>query len=195
MRRSIVVLSLTISGVIIGLTIGAGASPSGQQVRAAAPSTDQGRAAAAPSQDVLPALLVEVRGLRAAMERMATAGPRVQLALGRVQLQEQRINTLIRRLEEIRASVVSAQGDYDRLRDDSRDIEDGLRNFQPGGPSLEQLKAHQTGVSRELGAAASRLQRLTAEEASTASDVTVEQGRWTELNQRMEALESALGGR
>src|SRR3972149_2796185 len=33
--------------------------------------------------DVLPALLTEVRGLRAAIEQMASAGPRVQLALGR----------------------------------------------------------------------------------------------------------------
>lgn len=32
--------------------------------------------------DVLVGLLVEVRGLRAAMEQMASAGPRVQLALG-----------------------------------------------------------------------------------------------------------------
>lgn len=36
--------------------------------------------------DILSALLIEVRGLRAALEQMATAGPRVQLALGRVQL-------------------------------------------------------------------------------------------------------------
>ena len=41
--------------------------------------------------DTLAALMVEVRGLRAAMEQMASAGPRVQLGLGRVQLQEQRI--------------------------------------------------------------------------------------------------------
>jgi chromosome segregation ATPase len=195
MRRGIVVLSLTAAGVIIGLTIGAGASTSAHQVRAAAPAAEQVHAAGAPSQDVLPALLVEVRGLRAAMEQMAAAGPRVQLALGRVQLQEQRINTLIRRLEEIRASVVAAQSDYDRRRDDSRDIEESLRNLQPGGPSLEELKAHQTAVSRELAGAASRLQRLTADEASTASEVAVEQARWTDLNQRMEALESALGGR
>jgi hypothetical protein len=36
--------------------------------------------------DVLSALLVEVRGLRAAMEQLGAAGPRVQLALGRLQL-------------------------------------------------------------------------------------------------------------
>ena len=41
--------------------------------------------------DTTAALLVEVRGLRAALEQLASAGPRVQLMFGRLQLQEQRI--------------------------------------------------------------------------------------------------------
>ena len=64
---------------------------------------------ASSSPDVLSALLVEVRGLRSAMEQMASAGPRVQLALGRLQLQEQRVNTLVRRLEDVRTSLPQAR--------------------------------------------------------------------------------------
>ena len=41
----------------------------------------------------MPALLTEVRGLRVAMEQMTSAGARVQLALGRLQLQESRLNS------------------------------------------------------------------------------------------------------
>jgi hypothetical protein len=52
-------------------------------------------------RDVLPALLVEVRGLRAAMEQMASAGPRIQLFVSRLQLQEARVNAMARRLDEI----------------------------------------------------------------------------------------------
>src|SRR6476620_1972729 len=78
---------------------------------AAAPTPRQ--AAAAPGEDVLPALLTEVRGLRAAMEQMASAGPRVQLSLGRVQLQGQRVNNLARRLEESRGHLTDAQRNYD----------------------------------------------------------------------------------
>src|SRR5688572_29407493 len=66
--------------------------------------------------DVLGALLVEVRGLRQAMENMATAGPRVQLALGRLQLQEQRVNTMLRRLESVRDGVSGAQRPVDELQ-------------------------------------------------------------------------------
>jgi hypothetical protein len=51
------------------------------------------------NQDTLAALLAEVRGLRAAMEQMASAAPRVQLAMGRLQLQEQRVSTVVRRAD------------------------------------------------------------------------------------------------
>jgi hypothetical protein len=40
------------------------------------------------------ALLREVDGLRVAMEQKASAGPRVQLAIKRLQLQEQRVNNM-----------------------------------------------------------------------------------------------------
>ena len=38
------------------------------------------------SDDVLPALLVEVKGLRAAMEQMAGSSARAQVLIGRLQL-------------------------------------------------------------------------------------------------------------
>ena len=57
------------------------------------------------NEEVLSALLTEVRGLRAAMEQMASAGPRIQLALGRLQLQEQRVTTMYMRLENVRDSI------------------------------------------------------------------------------------------
>src|SRR5436190_11961823 len=107
MRRSFAVGALITVGLAIGMAAGTRASSPHAQVR---------QADAAQHEDVLPALLTEVRGLRAAMEQMAAAGPRVQLALGRVQLQEQRINTLIRRLDEAHASVAQAQTPYADLK-------------------------------------------------------------------------------
>jgi hypothetical protein len=37
--------------------------------------------------------------------------------------------------------------------------------------------------------------RLQAEEASVSADLATEQGRWMEINLRVEELERALGGR
>ena len=50
--------------------------------------------------DVLPALLTEVKGLRAAMEQLASANAQAQLLVGRLQLQETRMNGMIRDLLE-----------------------------------------------------------------------------------------------
>ncbi|HMF62046.1 MAG TPA: hypothetical protein VK595_16820, partial [Vicinamibacterales bacterium] len=140
-------------------------------------------------------LLTEVRGLRAAMEKMASAGPRVQLALGRVQLQEQRINNAIRRLDEMRAAVVTAQGHYDDLQEAARRMEAELRNPRPDGPPIEQLKEEHARFPQEIAQTLLKLQRATADEAAMAADLANEQARWTDLNQRMEALEATLAPR
>ena len=55
--------------------------------------------------DVLRELLVEVRGLRAAMERAATVGARIQLLVARVQMQEERIAELSRRAIAVREEI------------------------------------------------------------------------------------------
>src|SRR3954466_4508494 len=86
--------------------------------------------------DVLPTLLTEVRDLRGAMEEMAAAGPRVQLALGRVQLQEQRINTLIRRLDEAHGAVAVAQASYPDPKRRGGGAEDHIRHRPTRGPAL-----------------------------------------------------------
>jgi DNA repair exonuclease SbcCD ATPase subunit len=182
MKRSVAVLTLTVAALAIGLVARTPGVMTAAQVRQAAP----------PEADVLPALLTEVRGLRAAMERMASAGPRVQLALGRVQLQEQRINNLIRRLDEMRTALAADQAEYDRLREVSRGIEAALRNPPPDGPPIEELKTRLEAIPRELALALTKLQRATADEAALAADLANEQARWTDLNQRMEALEATL---
>ncbi len=143
-------------------------------------------------EDVLPALLVEVRGLRAAMEEMASAGPRVQLALGRVQLQEQRVNTLMRRLEEGRAHVAEMQRNYERTQQQLAAAEDMLRTPKPDSPPVAALQSMQRDAERELTRITTDLQRMTAELAAMEADLAAEQGRWIDLNQRMEALEQSL---
>ena len=52
----------------------------------------------------------------------------------------------------------------------------------------EQLR----GSQRELAAANAEVQRLTIQESALANDVSAEQARWSDLNQRLEDLERAL---
>ena len=148
--------------------------------------------------DLMPALLEEVRGLRAALEQMSSAGARVQLALGRLQLQEARVSTTVKRLDEARTRLGQLQAqeaDMQRqLASFEAAIKDGHRFKSPSGegPTREQLDDERADQQRRLAQLRTEVQRLTAEESVYATDVANEQARWTELNQRLEDLERAL---
>jgi chromosome segregation ATPase len=179
MRCSSVVLAGFII-VIAGLAVSTSASQS------------TARQAGSQQEDILPALLVEVRGLRAAMEQMASAGPRVQLALGRVQLQEQRVNNLMRRIEDARGQLADAQRKHDQMQQQLRGVQEAIREPNPNGPPVAELQGMQRETEREIARVAAEVQRLTAESATMDADLATEQGRWIDLNQRMEALEQSL---
>jgi chromosome segregation ATPase len=146
------------------------------------------------NDDVLAQLLVEVRGLRAAMEQMASAGPRVQLALGRVQLQEQRIVNQVRRLDEVRANLVAAQNEAKGFEGRVREIEATIRDHLN---SHERQEAEQVlpNIKAELALKLANVQRLTTEEAMLAQDINTEQARWTDFNRLLEELERTLAKR
>ncbi|MCA1563328.1 MAG: hypothetical protein LC804_24770 [Acidobacteria bacterium] len=141
---------------------------------------------------VLDALLAEVRSLRVAMEQMASAGPRVQLALGRLQLQEQRVNTLVRRLESLRAQITEMERLRDTLLHRNQQFEAAAREEAATDEKrrdFEQaIRQHKLDLARATG----ELQRLNTEEALVSGEVATEQGRWTDINQRLEELERAL---
>ena len=141
---------------------------------------------------ILPSLLVEVRGLRAAIEQMASAGPRVQLALGRLQLQEQRLNTLIAKLDGIRDKLVMNQRQAVQRQQQMAQLEMAVRDA-PNAEEREQANHMIVMMKGEITDAQTEVQRLTVEEATTAAEISSEQNRWNDFNQRLEELERALG--
>jgi chromosome segregation ATPase len=138
--------------------------------------------------DVLNALLVEVRGLRAAMEHLAAAGPRVQLTMGRLQLQEQRINTLVRRLDEIRDRRNSVETAWASQKMELSALEDAVKRDGASREYDVQIK----GVKMSLADSSAQLERLQNEGNSLGQEIAAEQGRWSEINQRLEELDRAL---
>jgi hypothetical protein len=145
-----------------------------------------------PTPEVLSALLVEVRGLRAAMEQMASAGPRVQLALGRLQLQEQRINNQIRRLDTIRVAISEALEDREKSEIMVRDLQNRLREGV-SAEAQQELEQELKKWRAQLARADADVKRLTAEETMLPQDIAAEQNRWSEINQRLEELDRGLG--
>jgi chromosome segregation ATPase len=155
----------------------------GLQLSAQSPQTSRGG-------DVLDQLLVEVRGLRASMEVMASAGPRVQLALGRLQLQDQRVNAMIRRLETVRASVAASQLTIQQHNAEMKGLEEEMQAVAGDARAhSEQLLAEHRARIAPLMA---ELQRMQLEESALAADIAAEQSRWTEFNQKLEELERSL---
>jgi chromosome segregation ATPase len=146
------------------------------------------------SEDVLPALLTEVRGLRVAMEQMASAGPRVQLALGRLQLQEQRINTMVRRLESVRDAIGSAEKESAGTQAQLSMMTEMFKKDLPEGEKNPLTNAIDA-LTKAVAAGTAEIQRLQGEEAMLQQQIATEQGRWSDINRALEELERALGRR
>jgi hypothetical protein len=141
---------------------------------------------AAVSDGDMRALVTEIRGLRADVNRVAGANIRSQLLFGRLQLQEQRTVTLARQLDALQQeiSTVSQQriDAHERVKsiEESTTIkheerEDGIRNFQM--IMNDRLRAEQA---------------LRQREAALSALVAEEQARWNEFNSRLDELERAL---
>jgi chromosome segregation ATPase len=147
--------------------------------------------------DVLSALLAEVRGLRQAMEQMVSAGPRVQLALGRLQLQEQRVNGMIRRLESVRDSISKAEKENEQVKAQLASFETMFKasggDVKPG--ETNPMEGMLVGFRNAAAGGEADIQRLQAEEAQIQQQIAAEQGRWAEINRALEDLERAMAKR
>jgi len=153
--------------------------------------TVAGQAPAGQEQDLTAALLVEVRGLRQAMERMASSGPRIQLALGRLQLQEQRVNTMLRRHDDIKARIASTETQLGQMSDSQGRLDDELRRTT-NPDEREQFEQEARMIKSMVERLTTELQSLQAEEIAVAQAVASEQSRWMDINARLEALEREL---
>jgi hypothetical protein len=153
---------------------------------AAAPQAAQG------PNDVMASLLSEVHALRVAMERSATATPRLQLTLARLNIEEQRTTQLGAQLEHVRHQISDSAAEIQKTSDD---LAEYTRRLQT--ESSEPLK---TAVERERAVLEQQLrhqnadqQQLRVQEAEAAQLFTAEQNRWTLLNARLDELEQLLG--
>ena len=140
--------------------------------------------------DPIRELLAEVKALRAALERAATIGPRIQLLVARVQIQEQRIAELTRRADSLRSEMRSI------------DQEMGAAEFQEkmfGGKDSQVPPEERDAMAQLLKQFAGngerlekRKQELILEEQMVTQQITVDQGRWNDFNNQLDQLERSL---
>ena len=163
----------------------------GSVIAVSAASVATARTDQSPAQDSS-ALLNEVRLLRQAIEQLAGNGTRVQIAFGRLQLQEQRTAAAARRLEDLRTNLARLTLNATETAERLKDV-DGLATTGNRTPEEEaDLREMQKMMTRELRRFEAERARLAVEESEAASALASEQGRWSDLNRQLEELERSL---
>lgn len=154
----------------------------------AVPSTAMAQASRA--DDPIRELLSEVRLLRQALERASTVGTRIQLLVARVQLQEQRIGDLSRRLDSVRAELRDVERESNGLAPQVAAMQESTQAEDP----QERRAAEQAAamLNSQVETLERRRQELSGEEGLLAQQIAAEQGRWTDFNNRLEQLERSL---
>jgi chromosome segregation ATPase len=134
--------------------------------------------------------LSEVRGLRADISGFASSSLRAQLLMGRLQLQEQRILTLGRKLAEVQSSLATSRKEVaeQQLRSQAW----GNRLKTSDAAERQRLEAVNPNPKTQLHEIQVRARELEAEQIELINQINAEQDRWTDFNTRLDALERLL---
>jgi hypothetical protein len=162
--------------LIVILVVGVAASAAGKQ---RTPTT----AAPATMNDILN----ELRALRTELRESSAASLRAQLLVARLQLQEQRINTVWRQLSEIEDKLQA--NETNRAAPEQifklMGLEPGAKPPKEMAPVLEMFK-------NQMAAGEKTDSDLRLRQTELMQLMTQEQSRWTAFNAQLEALEKAL---
>jgi chromosome segregation ATPase len=137
-------------------------------------------------------ILEEMRGLRADLRQTAAVGSRTQVLLARIQLQEQRIL----HLDQERTAVVTKRMELERalasaVEAQKRFEETLARNLAPREETAN-IQAMVLQARRQVDQLTQERSQLVAQENDYLNTLSAEQGRWTDFNAQLDALERAL---
>jgi len=154
-------------------------------------ATLQAPAAPPPPALATEALVQEVRALRQAVEEALAANVRVQLLMGRLQLQEARIQSLVRQGVEIDSQIQNMVWERQGLASQQKTIQAALEEMSDPRQDRE-VKQHLAMLTERIKHLDTRQAALLAEQANVQQLVAAEQGRWGDFNARLEELERLL---
>jgi hypothetical protein len=132
-------------------------------------------------------VLEELRAFRSELKDSSATSLRAQLLLARLQLQEQRVNTIWRQLSEVEDKLQVSQKEGAAPEQILK-----LMGVQPGSDPPAQLAPVIEMFKTQMAAAETANADLKVRQAELTQLMTNEQSRWTTLNAEIEALEKAL---
>jgi hypothetical protein len=132
-------------------------------------------------------LLEELRAFRSELRDSSATSLRGQLLLARLQLQEQRVNTIWRQLSEVEDKLQATEKEGAAPEHVLK-----LMGVQPGTDPPAQLAPVIEMFKTQMAATEKANTDLKQRQADLTQLMTNEQSRWTTLNAEIEALEKAL---
>jgi len=140
------------------------------------------------------ALLAEVRGLRAELNQAAGTSIRTQLLVARLQLQEQRINTVSKQFADVQMLRSGNDAGIAQMSSRQKQIEDTLCG-QMANEIREHLEREVAGLKGPLNQMRQRSQELTAQESALSGQLASERSRWIDFNSRLDEIERETSDR
>jgi len=145
----------------------------------------------APATPTIEALLKEVHQLRLALERLAQIAPRIQIAVERLKVQQEKVARTAQQLEELRRDLDRRRSDQPKIQQRlqaiesqaSQAVDPGRRRELDEGLKMFKVEAEEHEKS---------LQQMQAREGELSGQLQTEQSRLTELNDRLDQMERAL---
>ena len=151
-------------------------------VALAAVLTGQGQGVA-PADRVMQELLVEVKALRSEVNRAAGSSIQAQLLATRLQLQEQRILTVVRQIDDVQKELAGLAQARAAI---------GMAVKQSGGDDPREQQPILEMFKQQLEEHQNREQQLRQQESLLAASLAEEQARWTDFSSRLDELERTL---
>ena len=154
-------------------------------------TSGQNPASSSTQQTTLDVLLNEVRALRLALERTNQLGPRIQIALARMQFQEERVRSIARQMETAHNDALNTQNKRSQLADAVKGLDDRVN--QAADPMARKQ------IEYEIESMKAQMERLNLVEQQfrgRESELSVllqnEQAKWNEINDQLVSFERAL---
>ena len=151
----------------------------------------QSTAASTPQPAVDP-LLAEVRALRADFRQVAGISVRTQLLVARLQLQEQRLNSVAVQLNDVRKQIEIKEGAEALLTEKLKRFEEAIRSPSASVEVARDLEGQLPDVQATLAQMKKERVKLRAREGETANQLATEESRWLDFNSRLDDLEKLL---
>jgi chromosome segregation ATPase len=138
-------------------------------------------------------LVVEVQALRAEMNQAAGASIRAQLLIGRLQMEDARIASVVRELELVQSELATGAPGRSETAGRLRELEEAL--ISTSGEARADVERELNAMRAVSQQSDRRVELLKRRESGLGRELEEDQARWSQINAQLENVEQAIPGR